>query len=505
MDSEKANRFLFDRKITIFWIIFLLTGIFHGVTLYFSKSVYHGVLFINYPLHATLESTGSLIGILVACLVHFQKGFINKVSFSETIVSALLCMALLDLVHALYHAGNEFVWFHSLATFFGGILFSFVLFPRSWQLKISKPFFLTSFVILFVILCIMFPNYIPTMVIKGQFTFPAIFLNLFGGLLMLASGVRLYINYRKTRELDDILFVLHCVFFGLAAIMFQESSLWDIAWWGWHTLRFLAYLTAFLFALHSLFSINAKIIESTKLNQLIDNLQRSNEELAQFAYRTSHDLKSPLVSITRLADFICCDIDNNNYTEVKDNIGKIKAKALQLNVLVSDILTLTKIDYLEDKIEKYYVKKTVQSIWDDLEALRQDYDCQLIMDIQEPYFICSSVIKLTQVLENLISNAIKYSDQTQAISFVKVSLKKAEPHIIIFVEDNGIGIPRKHHQDVFKMFKRFNTKVGFGTGLGLAMVEKYIISMNGDINFISTSEGTRFIIKLPILQGEKNE
>ena len=94
-----------------------------------------------------------------------------------------------------------------------------------------------------------FPQLVPDMVVNGRFSSFAIMLNTIGGTCLLIASIKLYSTYKQHKKTDDLLFILHSSMFGLAAIMFQQSFLWDLSWWGWHLLRLLAYGVALWFAL----------------------------------------------------------------------------------------------------------------------------------------------------------------------------------------------------------------------------------------------------------------
>jgi len=104
---------------------------------------------------------------------------------------------------------------------------------------------------------------------------------------------------------------------------------------------------------------------------------------------------------------------------------------------------------------------------------------------------------IQQVLENLISNAIKYSDPEKTNRFVKVEVSDSNGSILIRILDNGLGIPKKYDDEIFGMFKRFHKSSSFGSGLGLYLVKKNVEKINGEISFQRRSEGSVFTIVLP--------
>jgi diguanylate cyclase (GGDEF)-like protein len=140
---------------------------------------------------------------------------------------------------------------HSLATFLGGFVFAFLSLPQSQSSVIRQTVSLTLLTCGIGFFSLIYPDLAPTMVTEQGFTITANVLNLLGGVFLLIAAVRLVIEYKKTNSTDDLLFCVHCFLFGLAALMFQSSMLWDASWWGWHYLRLLAYVAALVFVFFS--------------------------------------------------------------------------------------------------------------------------------------------------------------------------------------------------------------------------------------------------------------
>src|SRR5262249_49742725 len=112
--------------------------------------------------------------------------------------------------------------------------------------------------------------------------------------------------------------------------------------------------------------------------------------------------------------------------------------------------------------------------------------------------IVSDPMRLGQVLDNLVENAVKYSDPRKLAPVVRVETKALSGRLYLRVVDNGIGIPADRHADVFKMFKRFGYHDQVGSGLGLALVRKHVERLGGEIRFTSSPDGTSFEVELPL-------
>jgi PAS domain S-box-containing protein len=235
--------------------------------------------------------------------------------------------------------------------------------------------------------------------------------------------------------------------------------------------------------------------ELTKSNK---ELTRANEELAQFSYRASHDLKSPLLTTLGLVDVIKEDLDDKDYDEVRNNLERIKEHTGQLEDLVNDILNLTMADHSEEEVEEVNLKSILNSIVLKLEGLFKSKGVELVVEVPEEFSLKVCKVRLNQVLENLISNAIKYSSLERK-GFIRIENYTTDCGFLIKVSDNGKGIDLKYQEQVFSMFKRFHPNAATGSGLGLYLVKKHVEAMNGQITFESSPSGTSFKILLPKL------
>ena len=147
--------------------------------------------------------------------------------------AALVGMGILDICHAAVAPGEAFVWFHSTATFMGGVLFGLVWLPGrvadSPRCRLVLP--LTIGAVLGLCFCSLgLPRMVPAMVVHGSFTTTARGLNVIGGLGFLAAAAWFLNRYRVAQRWDDCLFACLCCLFGAAGVLFELSSLWDAAW-----------------------------------------------------------------------------------------------------------------------------------------------------------------------------------------------------------------------------------------------------------------------------------
>ena len=235
------------------------------------------------------------------------------------------------------------------------------------------------------------------------------------------------------------------------------------------------------------------ITEATEQKLKLESL---NEELTQFAYRTSHDLKSPLVTVRGLSKVIQEDIEDGNYSEIKKNAATIGLQVSKLENLVVDILNLTRADLETLDVEKVDLEKLVSATKERLKDASVAKGVRIDMDLQHTHQLMFSKTRIDRILENLMSNSIKYCDQKKSDRYVKISSVDVGENVLLSVEDNGMGVPEKYQHRVFGMFERFHQNVQSGSGLGLYIVKKHVMKMGAEINFVSSPAGSKVEIKL---------
>jgi PAS domain S-box-containing protein len=236
----------------------------------------------------------------------------------------------------------------------------------------------------------------------------------------------------------------------------------------------------------------------TQLKQAEEALVKANAELEEFSYRTSHDLRSPLISSTKLLSIIRDTMQKGDIEKAVTYIDVVQCSLEKLENLVSDILRLAKLNHSEVDAALVNIPELVDNSLQKFSHM-DNYECihfshKYLYD--EP--ITASVEDITLIIENLLSNAIKYQDTKQENSYIHISTEKVGRKFILTVTDNGLGIPDHYKDKLFSMFKRFHPNTAFGSGLGLYMMKKSVEKMGGTIAYNDTGEGTQFIVTLPI-------
>ena len=241
----------------------------------------------------------------------------------------------------------------------------------------------------------------------------------------------------------------------------------------------------------------SKILEEKNIQIEIQNdkLVRSNSALEQFAYIASHDLKEPLRNISSFSTLL-----ERNYKDHLDESGKgyidiITGGVRHMNVLLDDILTYSRLtqDTLSrnEKIDMNLVLGEVKSTLNQIIT-----DKNVVLSSDDLPVLQSNHIQMYQLLQNLISNGIKFNNNSKPEIHVGYKRENGLHHFS--VSDNGIGIKKEYANKIFQIFQRLHKKEDFsGTGIGLAICEKIVKQHGGEIWFESKeNKGTSFYFDL---------
>jgi signal transduction histidine kinase len=244
----------------------------------------------------------------------------------------------------------------------------------------------------------------------------------------------------------------------------------------------------------SLINAHELYTNKSELRRKNEDLRKAYEELEKFIYSASHDLRAPLVSILGILKLTRHETFDEKSTEYFNMIERSVSK---LDVFVQNIISyyqnlkqgalIAAIDFnlLIDELFEHY--RFFEGV-DNVKLLKE-------VDQAEPVYL--DELRLKMILNNLISNGIRYSDSTKENSYTRVSVKTDNEKTTITVEDNGLGIKREDQKRVFDMFYR-SSKATMGSGLGLYIMKEATSNMEGTVEMESEhGKGTRFTVVLP--------
>lgn len=241
--------------------------------------------------------------------------------------------------------------------------------------------------------------------------------------------------------------------------------------------------------------------DMTALQQANQQLRQLNDELLQFNYRVSHDLLAPLKTVLGYLNLCDADLDDQHLDELRLYHAKIRSNVTQLATLVEDVLNLARSDALEAEKCEVNLVELVRGIEDKYQesvasgAIELKVRCAVRV-------VRTERVRLLQILENLIANAIKYHDpaKQQRIVEVAAELDASSHALVITVRDNGIGFDESQREAIFEIFKRGTSKRQ-GSGLGLYLVKKHLSHLKGQVRVLSCRDDTVFEVRIPIEPG----
>ncbi|HEY1811838.1 MAG TPA: response regulator [Kofleriaceae bacterium] len=256
--------------------------------------------------------------------------------------------------------------------------------------------------------------------------------------------------------------------------------------------------------------INSQLEEQTQslgqqrdeLSRASSELQRSNEYKSQFLANMSHELRTPLNSSLILARLLADNRDGNLNEEQIKFAETIYSAGNDLLTLINDILDLSKIEagMLDVRPEPLAVRRQLDELRDGFAAVAAQKSLELgfVVEPNVPDSIETDPVRLGQILKNLVSNALKFTER----GGVTVTARAAGGGIELAVRDTGIGIPVEHHERIFEAFRQVDaasTRKFGGTGLGLSISRDLARLLGGDLRVASEpGRGSTFTLFLPV-------
>jgi PAS domain S-box-containing protein len=235
---------------------------------------------------------------------------------------------------------------------------------------------------------------------------------------------------------------------------------------------------------------------NAQLAVMNENLARSNNELEQFAYISSHDLQEPLRTISSYVDLFKMkyhDKIDKNGQKFLDFMQEGSHRALGL---IHGLLSYARIGMNEKPFQTVAIGQLVNNALANLKTLIDENAAVVTVDKLPTLFV--NEIEITQLFQNLIANAIKY--RREETPRIHISAKKGKGGWIFSVQDNGQGIEKEYVEYIFMLFKRLHGRASSsGTGLGLSVCKKIVKTHGGDIWVDSTPKlGSIFYFTIPV-------
>ncbi len=226
--------------------------------------------------------------------------------------------------------------------------------------------------------------------------------------------------------------------------------------------------------------------------RLLKVLAKANEELKDFAYIISHDLKAPLRGISTLADWIKSDYGDKLDEAGKEQIDLLSSRAIRMHYLIDGVLQCSRIGRIKEERVQINLNELVPEV---IDMISPPDNIKVTIENKLPV-ITSENTRIMQVFQNLLSNAVKYMDKAEG--WVKIHCVEEDNHWIFSVSDNGPGIEEKYFEKIFQIFQTLSPRDEFeSTGVGLTVAKKIIELYDGKIWVESDpGQGSTFFFSL---------
>lgn len=242
---------------------------------------------------------------------------------------------------------------------------------------------------------------------------------------------------------------------------------------------------------------NSRLFET--INAQNKELIRTNNDLDNFVYTASHDLKAPMLNIEGLVNALKKALQTERTGQVEQIIELISLSVIKFKETIGALTEVSKINKnLDEELEVVRLDEMLEDIQFSIQDTIKASGTLIMTDLgcNELYF---SRANMRSILSNLLTNSIKYRSPDRA-PLIRLSCRKEGGNFILQISDNGMGIPEKQLDKVFMMFKRYHSHVD-GTGVGLYLVKRIVENYGGSIKVESqVEEGTTFTLILPELE-----
>ncbi len=247
------------------------------------------------------------------------------------------------------------------------------------------------------------------------------------------------------------------------------------------------------FVLATVYDITRRNQLETEQKRMIRELEVVNEELKNFAYVVSHDLKAPLRAIGSLADWIATDQHDRLDSDGQEHLRLLIQRVRRLDALIDGVLRYSRIGRIYEAAVKIDLDELVQEVIDSL-APPANVSVQVMTQLP---IIVAEKTSIQQIFQNLISNAIRYLDKP--IGSIEIDCTQLKEGWCLSVKDNGPGIETRHFERIFQLFQTLNPRDRVeSTGVGLSIVKKIVDQYGGKVWLESTvGQGSTFFFTVP--------
>lgn len=242
--------------------------------------------------------------------------------------------------------------------------------------------------------------------------------------------------------------------------------------------------------------------DALEKQKLIDELEQKNTELERFTYTVSHELKSPLVTVSGFLGLLQKDLAANHAQRVRDDMNKISLAVGVMSEQLDDLLELSRMGRTVTQASAFSLAGLCRDVVQAMQGLIVDRNVVIEINEEMPRVVADQA-RIRLVLKNLVENAVKFVAENSQPR-ITIEAERYQDRALCRVRDNGPGIEPRYQERVFGLFERLDTEIS-GTGVGLALVKRIIEIHDGKVWIESQGDGQGccFCFTLPL--GEEPE
>ncbi len=302
--------------------------------------------------------------------------------------------------------------------------------------------------------------------------------NLRGGARLLGSIWRALAEGRTRVEMEGTLSTLDGeVLTVQLGISIPERSLGDVA----------------ILTISDISAHHARVVAEQESQRRAEELSRVNSEVERLFYAVAHDLRSPLRAVETLASWILDDFEEGDFDEVRNHIRTLRARVTRLDRMLNDLLSYARIGRTQYPVEDVDVDALLHEVTTSLLQIPATFEVRWA---DMPRLTTHRTL-LSQVFQNLISNAVKHHDQPGGT--IEIRAEDAGSHYVFRVSDDGPGIAESFRERIFNLFSTLKRRDEIeGSGMGLAFVQKVVRRLGGQVSVEGPEgRGTTFRFEWP--------
>ncbi|TDS18591.1 PAS domain S-box-containing protein [Maribacter caenipelagi] len=259
------------------------------------------------------------------------------------------------------------------------------------------------------------------------------------------------------------------------------------------------YLKGEISYLVNIFDDSKRKEAESNLEAQFHELQKTNSELDSFVYSASHELRAPLSSVLGLIQLIQMEDIN---PKLFQHLNMMEKSIERLDDFIKDIIEYSRNKHLALKIESInftiLIEHSIESLW----YLENTQKINIEINVEDKVDFVSDSKRISVLLNNFISNAIKYHDISNDNAAIWIDVKTTKKEAVLIIKDNGVGMAEHQLEKIFEMFYRVSSKV-MGSGIGLFIVKEVLSKLNGTIDVQSKiGKGSTFTLRIPNESGK---